>query len=165
MRRVASIALTILITGGAWVTVDAEARAAFVSWVKEVYGTFFVYRDSDEVTDEAETRIYRPEWIPEGYKEIYADDASNGGSVLYENVDGKYLQFFYVVTPSESNLFVENTDTTKHSITVNGQPGDYINSNNPDMSDSVIWTNERDHLFYVSGFLDEAELVRFAESI
>ena len=43
-RRVASIALAILITGGAWITVDAEARAAFVGWVKEVYEEFFVYR-------------------------------------------------------------------------------------------------------------------------
>ena len=89
MHRVASIILAILITGGAWITVDAEARAAFVGWVKEVYGTFFVYRYSDEVTDAAETNTYRPEWIPDGYTEIYADDASDGGSVLYENTDGK----------------------------------------------------------------------------
>ena len=167
MRRVASIALAILITGGAWITVDAEARAAFVGWVKEVYGTFFVYRysDSGEVTEEAEAQTYRPEWIPDGYAEIYADDASEGGSVLYENADGKYLQFFYVVKPNESNLFVENTDAVKYPITVNDQPGDYIKSNNPEMPDSIIWANERDHLFYVAGYLTENELVRLAESI
>ena len=33
MNRVASIALAILITGSAWITVDAEARAAVVGWV------------------------------------------------------------------------------------------------------------------------------------
>ena len=49
-RRVASIALAILITGGAWITVDAEARAAFVGWVKEVYEEFFVYRFNSERT-------------------------------------------------------------------------------------------------------------------
>lgn len=37
MHRVASIALAILITGGAWITVDAEARAVFVGWVMTVY--------------------------------------------------------------------------------------------------------------------------------
>lgn len=165
MHRVASIALAILITGGAWIAVDAEARAAFVGWVKEVYGTFFVYRYSDEVTDAAETNTYRPEWIPDGYTEIYADDASDGGSVLYENADGKYLQFFYVVKPNESNLFVENTDAVKHPIAVNGQPGDYIKSNNPEMPDSIVWANEREHLFYVAGYLTENKLVQFAESI
>ncbi len=165
MHRVASIVIAILITGGAWITVDAEARAAFVGWVKEVYGTFFVYRYSDEVTDAAETNTYRPEWIPDGYTEIYADDASDGGSVLYENADGKYLQFFYVVKPNESNLFVENTDAIKHPIAVNGQPGDYIKSNNPEMPDSIVWANEREHLFYVAGYLTENELVQFAESI
>ena len=36
-RRIASIVLAILIAGGVWITVDAEARAAFVGWVKEVY--------------------------------------------------------------------------------------------------------------------------------
>lgn len=42
-KRIASIVLAILITGGVWITVDAEARAAFVGWVKEIYGTYFVY--------------------------------------------------------------------------------------------------------------------------
>ena len=42
-RRIASIVLAILIAGGVWITVDAEARAAFVGWVKEIYGTYFVY--------------------------------------------------------------------------------------------------------------------------
>ena len=44
MNRVASILLAILITGGAWISVDAEARAAVVGWVKEIYETYFVYR-------------------------------------------------------------------------------------------------------------------------
>ena len=120
----------------------------------------------DRIADVAsEPAAYRLEWIPDDYTEIYADDDSDGGSALYENADGKYLQFIYIVTPDESNLFVENTDATKHSITVNGQPGDYIKSNNPDISDSVVWANERDHLFYVSGYFDEAELIQIAESV
>lgn len=32
-KRIASIVLAILITGGVWIAVDAEARAAFVGWV------------------------------------------------------------------------------------------------------------------------------------
>lgn len=36
-KRIASIVLAILITGGVWIAVDAEARATFVGWVKEVY--------------------------------------------------------------------------------------------------------------------------------
>ena len=37
MNRVASILLAILIAIGAWISVDAEARAAVVGWVKEIY--------------------------------------------------------------------------------------------------------------------------------
>ena len=40
MHRVASIALAILITSSAWITVDAEARAVVVGWVKEIYETY-----------------------------------------------------------------------------------------------------------------------------
>ena len=50
MHRVASIVLVILITGSAWITVDAEARAAVVGWVKEIYETYFVFRH-DGITD------------------------------------------------------------------------------------------------------------------
>jgi hypothetical protein len=165
MRLVASIVLAVLITAGAWIAVDAEARATLVGWVKEVYGTFFAYRYSDEITGEVETKKYRPEWIPDGYTEVYSDDTSDGGSVLYESEEGNYLQFFYIVRPNESNLFVENTDAVKYPITINGQLGDYIKSENSELSDSIIWTDESDHLFYVSGFLAEDELVKFAESV
>lgn len=43
-KRIASIVLAILITGGVWITVDAEARAAFVGWVKEVYEMRLIFR-------------------------------------------------------------------------------------------------------------------------
>ena len=41
MNRVASILLAILIAIGAWISVDTEARAAIVGWVKEIYETYF----------------------------------------------------------------------------------------------------------------------------
>ena len=50
MRRVASIALAILVAGSAWITVDAEARAAVVGWVKEIYETYFYDKGNDYIT-------------------------------------------------------------------------------------------------------------------
>ena len=67
MQRVASVVLAILIGGGAWLTVDVEARAAFFGWVKEVYETFFVYRFSGDADMSTKTSNYEPNWIPDGY--------------------------------------------------------------------------------------------------
>lgn len=59
-RRIASIVLAILIAGGVWITVDAEARAAFVGWVKEIYGTYFVYHFEGSSDVNKELVDYRP---------------------------------------------------------------------------------------------------------
>ena len=66
-RRIASIVLAILIAGGVWITVDAEARAAFVGWVKEIYGTYFVYHFEGSSDVNKELVDYRPTLIPNGY--------------------------------------------------------------------------------------------------
>lgn len=73
-KRIASIVLAILITGGVWITVDAEARAAFVGWVKEVYEEFFVYRFNDETDIQNEPYEYEFTWLPNGYVKLYEKD-------------------------------------------------------------------------------------------
>lgn len=60
MNRVASILLAILIAIGAWISVDAEARAAVVGWVKEIYETYFVYRFEGNSNVNRDLVDYRP---------------------------------------------------------------------------------------------------------
>ena len=166
MRRVASIALAILITGGAWITVDAEARAAFVGWVKEVYEEFFVYRYSGEADVSAEKSDYRPSQEPDGYSEYMTIDENGGVTVFYKDEAGRRMKFGYIHNPSFTEWYVDTTDTMRTDSSVNGQPADLFTSTNKDVASIIMWTNDAENsAFYVSGFFDENQLISIAESV
>lgn len=165
LRRIAIILLTLLITASTWLATDVSARNAFWGWIKELYGTFFVYRYSDDISPDANFFKYRPMWIPEDYTEIYSGDDGESGQVLYSNSKGQYLQFHYIVRPDESSLFIENTDITITEVNVNHNIAHYLKSNNDEFSNALMWTDEKGHAFYLSAFEDIQTLIRIAQSI
>ena len=50
-KQVACFVLAVILISGTWLTVDAEARDAFVGWVKELYNTYFVYRFDEQANN------------------------------------------------------------------------------------------------------------------
>lgn len=166
MRRVASIVLAILITGGAWITVDAEARAAFVGWVKETYEMFFVYRYSGEADVLTEPNDYRPERIPDGYSEYMTIDENGGVTVFYKHESGKRMKFGYIHDPNSNVWYVDTTDTVQSDSFVNGDPANLFTSTNENVASIIMWTDDAvNSAFFVSGFFEESELIRIAESV
>lgn len=164
IQRVASFVLAVVLAGAAWLTVDVEARAAFIGWVKEVYETYFVYRYEGPDMD-AEPARYHLTWVPEGYQEVFSDLADGEGGAVYSNEEGQYLQFAYVSDPSNSNMFIVTKDAACYELTVNGYPADYWVSVDPEVSNCVTWEDHSKRVFYVSGFLDKEELIKVAESV
>lgn len=51
-KYAACFVLTVALASGTWLTVDAEARAAFFAWVREQYAAFVEYRFIGEAPQE-----------------------------------------------------------------------------------------------------------------
>lgn len=164
MRRVASIALAILITGSAWITVDAEARAAVVGWVKEIYETYFVFRH-DGITDTVpEFADYRPTWLPDGYSEFRVNASETRTVVIYDNEAGEMIRFSFIQNPDETDWFIDVSQAGIKNTTVNGNKADLLIAQNPEEANAIAWISD-DTAFYVTGFVGENVLVRIAESV
>lgn len=164
MHRVASIILAILITGSAWITVDAEARAAVVGWVKEIYETYFVFRH-DRITNTAtESADYRPTWLPDGYSEFRVSATEARTVVIYANDAGEMIRFNYIHNPDETDWFIDVSQSDIKNATVNGNEADLLIVQNSDEANGIAWVSA-DTAFYVTGFVDENDLVRIAESV
>lgn len=164
-RRVASIALAILITGGAWITVDAEARAAFVGWVKEVYEEFFVYRFNDETDIQNEPYEYDFTWLPSGYEKVYETDTGSQITKLYKNEAGQMLQFNCVYDLNETDIYVIAPEATVDDAVVNGHAADFIISGDEGAANVLMWTDSNNCAFHISAYLEKEDLVKLAESI
>ena len=165
LQRIASIILVCLIACGAWFTVDAEARAAFFGWVKEIYETYFVYRFEGNADYSESSVAYRPTWLPEGYTEFYVDDIDATTVVSYQNADGLLLTFRYTHNPNETDWFIDAEHAVIKETTVNGCPAEILLADNITTASVIAWTDEQDSAFYVSGFLSESELIKIAENV
>ena len=165
LQRIASIILVCLIACGAWFTVDAEARAAFFGWVKEIYETYFVYRFEGNADYSESSVAYRPTWLPEGYTEFYVDDIDATTVVSYQNTDGLLLTFRYTHNPNETDWFIDAEHAVIKETTVNGCPAEIFITDNITDSSSITWIDKQNSAFYISGYLSESDLIKIAENI
>lgn len=80
MKAVACFLLVVLVGGGSVLALSADARAAFVGWVRDVYQsyeTWFVYHFTGENNTVSEDISYHPTWIPQDYAELETLDMFN----------------------------------------------------------------------------------------
>lgn len=164
LQRVAAACLAVVISLSTWLAVDAEARAAFVQWVKTVYEQSVVYEffHSGEPQTEAG---YRLGWVPEGYtleNEVGGDGIT---TIVYLNgEDAIYFTYEHSENGAQTELFsgVSNVE----AVQVNGMPGEFYLPQDPAESNSLVWFNEESStLFSISGFMDKETMVQMAESI
>lgn len=164
VKRVASVILAVILAGSIWLTFDVEARAAFVGWVKEVYGNFFAYRFVGEGA-ESESARYRLGYVPDGYTEFWVDISSESKVFVYTNDEGKLLKFNYVSAPDETDWVLISTSLRKKHTEVNGISAELLVSDDPAVAGGILWMTEDNTGFYISGYFSEEELIKIAENV
>ncbi len=164
LQRVAAACLAVVISLSTWMAVDAEARAAFVQWVKTVYEQSVVYEFFHSGKTQAETG-YRLGWVPEGYvlENIIGGEAVT--TVVYQN-DEDAIYFTYEHPEDVAQVTVYPGDSDVESVWVAGMPGEFYLSKDQAESNSLVWADEeRGVLFSISGFFDKEGMVRMANSV
>lgn len=164
-QRIAAMLAVVIIGTSSFFAINAEARAAFVGWIKELTGTYFVYRYEGEAQVGVEPTDYRPTWLPDGYAEFYLDDSEDTVFVAYANEAGEMLKLSYAPNPDQTAWFVETSNTVRKDATVNGAQADLFVSTDSATSSAIMWVDQYNTAFMLSGFLDEATLIYVAEHI
>ena len=165
IQRIAAILAVVVIGTSSLVAVNAEAREAFIGWIKELTEHYLIYRYEGDPVPDVEPLVYRPTWIPDGYSEFFVDEADDIKLVAYTNEDGEMIKLSYVYNPDETDWFINTENTIKESITVNGHKAELLISTDSDTAGAIIWSDENNCAFMVSGFLEVEDLVKMAESI
>ena len=165
-KLVACFLLIVLLGGGSVLALSAEARAAFVGWVREVYDSWFVYHYTGEDTITTEKTIYYPGWLPDGYELIVAPESGTHTISIYEN-QAKDTIIFNCFNNRESmaiqigkeNAFVEKIyiDNILADLYVDSKSGE---------TNHLIWEDpEKKVIFWLASTLDSDCMVKIAESI
>ena len=164
LKRIAVILLTLLIAGTVWISVDADARAAFFGWFNEVIGNSFVYHHNESANGNTKPVDYRPLWIPDGYSENTVNVFVDETTVLYKSEAKGYLRFSYIISLEKRSWYLDITDADIKDCCVNAQPAQLFISKLDSVASGITWTTE-DSVFLITGFVTEAELIRMAESV
>ena len=164
-RRAAAILLAALIGAGTLITVNPKVRAAFVGWMKELYEDFFVYRFDENVSLPAEPGVFEPSWVPEGYVKHRESDSGSRISIVYKNEQGESLRFNYIYEAGAANMFVDAQGATVKRTTVFKFDADMIVFEDSAIANSILWVDQKNRAFQITGFLTEGDLLRVANSI
>ena len=169
MKAVACFLLVVLVGGGSVLALSADARAAFVGWVRDVYQsyeTWFVYHFTGENNTVSEDISYHPTWIPQDYAELETLDMFNQTNIIYENAVGLSMTFGYSLNPEAINVYVENTNVQTKRVLIGDTPADLYLDNSAGESNILTWVDSNtDTIFWIVAQLDEDELIKIAESV
>lgn len=164
MQRFAAACLAVVISLSTWLAVDAEARAAFVQWVKTIYEQSVVYEFFHSGKTQAEAG-YRLGWVPEGYVLENIIGGESVTTVVYQN-DKDAIYFTYEHSEDVAQVTVYPGESVVESVWVNGMPGEFYLSKDQAESNSLVWADEEHGvLFSISGFIDKEGMVRIANSV
>ncbi len=164
MKAVACFLLVVLVGGGSVLALSADARAAFVGWVQEIYESLTLYHFEGERPRPIEDVNYRPSWVPEGYKESSVPELYGQVNVIYRDNDDSMLLFCY--SNDATNVYVGNEGATIHDVIVHGSPAEFYVYDTPGAANCIVWTNrDTGVIFWVLANLDEVSMIRIAESV
>ena len=112
-------------------TVDANARADFFKWVREVYENSIVY-DFFNGTQTTGLPVYELGWVPEGYVKIFEYRDERTYSSIYQKGEDVTAAFVFDYSYGHSGTQVEILgDISKYEykkINVEGSSVDYYQS-------------------------------------
>jgi hypothetical protein len=105
---------------------------------------------------------WEPSYVPDGFSEIFREQADSMTSILYSDADGEKLAFTYVTSDNSISVNHENLEYSQIS------DGDIVYrvflSTSDAYKSSVVWDMEG-YRFYVGGQLDTIQLLRIARSV
>lgn len=167
LKRAACFFLALLLSGGVWLGVDAEAREFVFGWVSEKLtgAQHYFHRGSDKASP-GNVRYVLPE-IPAGYEpyDLY-DDGEGFVSNCYANDAGQGFSFEYIIGDAGEMFLLTSDIEEKRMVTVHGKPAEFYQAGKETVSNTLVWQDEETGaLLYISGFFEEEYLVQLAESV
>lgn len=169
LKRAACFFLALLLSGGVFLTVNAEAREIVFGWVSQRFEDAQHYFFEGKSSKEAEGVHYRLPVLPAGYVEWDSIAEDNGWSTLYVNEKEELLDFGYRREPTGEltvDLFFTVDGMSKTTLRVHDMPAEYYQDDTGEASNLIVWfDSETNTLLYISAYLNEELLVELAESV
>ena len=162
LANAAAVFLVLLMGAGIWLAVNVEARAAFTTWMREMYEDSFVYWFFNERSGNALPE-YTLGWVPEGYEEIDYQVTEFDTLAIY-SYDKDYIYFSYFEGNENTLLDIAFVKEYK-TVYINGLAAD-LHLGFEGKQNSLVWIDEKSGIvFGIHSLLPEDAMIAMAESV
>lgn len=167
-KRVAAALLAIVVGVSLLITLDSEARAATLAWIKEELGRYSVFGFTDESTSELPDCTFT--WLPNGMKCVTDESTFVGRTLLYLNEENPNDGFtlYYELMNKNTGLIVDKFDIeyTVSQVKINGNSGELYISQNQDECHLLVWFDENNNVaFLITSFFKPEVILHIAEGV
>ena len=168
IRHCVAAMLVLVLGTGIILTVNVEARATVIAWIKEVFEDRIEYWFTG--SPQKEFPEYELTWIPDDMECIYDESTEYSRSVIYMNPNDLQRGFtFSYSRMQEGSGTIMVLNETEHSITpvdINGMDGDLYLSKDPETTHSLIWFDEEQQItLNITSHMDSDVILHIAESV
>lgn len=168
MRHCVAAILALVLGTGIFLTVNVEARATVIAWIKEVFEDRIEYWFTGNLKNAFPE--YEITWVPDDMECIYDETTEYSRSVVYMNRNDPQQGFTFSYTRmQEGSGTIMALNETEHSITpvdINGMDGDLYLSKDPEITHSLIWFDEDQQItFNITSYMDSDVILHIAESV
>lgn len=164
MQCAAAVFLALLLTGIGWLTVDAEARAAAVTWFRSISQDSIVYRFLNPAP-QTTLPDYTPTWLPDGFqeREHYKDD-QRSSSYFVSGSD--FIVIEIDIYHNGTLLSLIGDHSGYEEVGVNQFTALFVPANGDSGISNLVWIDEQNGLvFSVDSTLEKSVMLHIAESI
>lgn len=167
LQRVAVVFLALIVSGGIWLSADADASAAFSQWVRDIYENSIVYRFFHNTQEIPELKQFRPAWLPEGYKEESVTGEDYQVLIRYCNAEGDIIHFHYMEMDDHAEAFIFLDGMADPvDVVINGMQGYFYQAiDTKDWNELHWFDTENKVAFQISSSLEKSTMLHIAESI
>lgn len=165
-RSAAAVFLALIVSLSGWLAVDADARADFMSWAREVYESSIIYRYFGGEKALTELPDVELGWLPEGYVEVVRDADEESCVIVYESEnDTIVLTVFLTQDGLHSEYLFGNIEYVYRSLEINGMDAELYLIQDGSSSNELTWFDAKNGVaFQLSTYLSETDMLHIAES-
>lgn len=168
MRGCVAAILGFIMGTGIFLTVNVEARATVIAWIKEVFEDRIEYWFTG--SPQKEFPEYELTWVPDDMECVYHEATEYSYSAVYMNPSDSQQGFTFSYTQmQEGSGTIMILSEAKHSIipvVINGMIGDLYLSQDPEITHCLIWFDEEHQItFNITSYMDSDVILHIAESV
>ena len=168
MRGCVAAILAFIMGMGLFLTVNVEARATVIAWIKEIFEDRIEYWFTEDPQNAFPE--YEIKWVPDDMECIYDETTEHSRSVVYMNPNDSQQGFtFSYSRMQEGSGTIMVINETVHSMIpadVNGMVGDLYLSQDPEITHCLIWFDEEHQItFNLTSYMDSEVILHIAESV